>query len=119
MNSIWGELSTEAGRIAISWPYAMYLSWCENILFFTLGAIYFKKSKIGKTFLSAFVLGMALTMLMTLVFKAVGLPTNIDFSDMTEEGFIRGMNILIYAVYIVYFAVMDTLIYLRIKTLKH
>ncbi len=119
MDSVWSELSTEAGRIALSWPYGLYLSWCENILFFTLGSLCFKKSKVGKTFLAAFLLGMVVTMLTTLTLKIFGLPTELELSDVTEEGFIRGINIVIYAIYLVYFAVVDVLIYLRIKTLKH
>lgn len=119
MNMFWGELSTDAGRIAICWPYAFYLSWCENNLFFTLGAIWFKKNKIGMTFITAFLLGMVLSMLSIVVFKTLGIPTSFEASDMSEEGVLRIINVTLYAVYILYFAVLDVLLYLRVKTIKH
>ena len=116
LGSLWAELE----RLAISWPYALYLSWCENILLFTLGAIFFKKSKIGLTFLSYFLLMMAISMGSVAIMRAIGLEgLNIDFDSITEEGLVRTANIALYVIYFIWFAVSDLLLYLRIKTLKH
>lgn len=116
MGEIWNQLE----GLAISWPYALYLSWCENILLFTLGAIFFKKSKTGLTFLSYFLLMMVISMGSIGIMQAIGLDNmNFDFSDVTEEGLIRTVNIIMYSIYFIWFAVFDFLLYLRIKTLKH
>lgn len=106
------------GGLAISAPYAIYLSFCENILFFTLGAIFFKKSKIGKTFLSAFCLMMVFSMLSSVFFmNGTNLKFNIENID--EESIMRTINIIVYVLYVVIFAALDVLLYLRVKTLKH
>lgn len=118
---LWNEFTIEGvGKLAISAPYALYLSFCQNILFFTLGTIYFKKSKIGMTFLSSFVITIALSMLLIAVGKIF---SNFDFNlvpeDISDEAAMRTMNIIIYSIYIVVFGVLDILLYLRIKSLKH
>lgn len=120
MGKIWSELQTPAGGIAISWPYALFLSWCENVLVFTLGAICFKKSKIGLTFLAYFILMMVITMGAAGIMQALNISNlQIEFETITEEAVIRTLNLIMYAVYTVWFVVFDLLIYLRVKTLKH
>ena len=120
LSGFMGELWSQIRGLAISWPYALYLAWCENILIFTLGAIFFRKSKTGLTFLAYFLLMMVISMGFIGIMRAVGLDNfNIDLSEVTEEGLVRAVNIIIYAIYFVWFAVFDFLLYLRIKTLKH
>lgn len=120
MKGVWIELSTPEGGLAMSWPLVFFLNWCEGVLFFTLGAIWFKKSKVGKTFLAAFILGMAISLLVAGTMKAIGLSNlHIDNMDMAPEGFIRIMNITVWSIYAVYFMVLDLLLYLRVKTLRH
>lgn len=121
MNLLWGEFRTEEGRLAISWPFALYLNLCEQMLLFTLGAIYFKKSKVGMTFLSCFLLMMLFSMGSIAFMKALGISDwAVGPENISQEGFIiRLMNIIVYSVYLLFFAIMDLLIYLRIKTLKH
>ena len=120
MNSAWGELSLEAGKSALlSWPYSLYLSWCATILVFTLGAICFRKSKVGKTFLALFLLGLALSIIAVAVVRIFG---GADFSlsveDITEESFVRYARIIQYAAYVVEFGLLDFFIYNRIRTIK-
>lgn len=116
----WGEFKTDAGKLFISWPVAVWLSWCEGVLFFAFGAMIFKKSKVVKTFLLAFVLGMVITAVTAGVMKMIGMNgLNIDTSDFTEEGIIRTVNWIVFAIYFVWFAAQDLALYLRMKTLKH
>lgn len=116
----WGEFSTDAGKLFISWPVAVWLSWCEGVLFFAFGAMIFKKSKVVKTFLLAFVLGMVITAITAGVMKMIGMNgMHIDTSDFTEEGIIRAVNWIVFAVYFVWFAAQDAVLYIRMKTLKH
>lgn len=121
MQKVWAQMNIEGvGGIAITWPAAMWLSWCECVLFFTTGAIFFKKSKIGKTFLAAFVLGMLISLVTIAVMRAIGLNgIHIDTTDFNEMRFIRSMNVIVYMIYIVWFAVQDAVLYFRMKTLKH
>lgn len=116
----WGELRTDAGRLFISWPVAMWLSWCEGVLFFAFGAMLFKKTKVVKTFLLAFAIGMVISLVTIIVMKAIGMDgINIDTSEFTEAGLIRTMNWIVFAIYFVWFAAQDLVLYLRMKTLKH
>lgn len=118
--AFWGEFSTDAGKLFISWPVAFWLSWCEGVLFFAFGAMIFKKSKVVKTFLLAFGLGMVITALTAIVMKIIGINgMHIDTSEFTEEGFIRTMNWIVFAIYFVWFAAQDAVLYIRMKTLKH
>lgn len=120
MKGVWTELHTPEGGLAMSWPLALYLNWCEVVLFFTLGAIWFKSSKIGKTFLAAFIIVMVLSMLSAGFLQIIGFRSRqYATMDDTPAGFIRKMNIIIWSIYAVYFIVIDALLYLRIKTLKH
>lgn len=120
MGKVWGELRTAEGGIAICWPYALYLNWCESVLFFTLGAIWFKKSKIGKTFVAGFLIMMLVSLIGTGILSALHIQNlNMEFTEFSEAGFIRTMNIIIYSIYVVAFFVLDLLLYLRVKTLKH
>ena len=120
VSKFWGELRTDAGRLFISWPVAMWLSWCEGVLFFAFGAILFKKTKVVKTFLLAFAIGMVISLVTIIVMKAIGMDgIKIDTSEFTEAGIIRTMNWIVFAIYFVWFAAQDLALYLRMKTLKH
>lgn len=118
---IWKELTIEGvGRVGMSAPLSIYLTFCQHILFFTLGSIYFKRSKIGKTFLAGFVIAMALSMLLVLIAKILS-PLDFNFGpeDISDKAVLRIVNIVLYSIIIVTFAVLDILLYLRIKSLKH
>ena len=118
--AFWSEFSTDAGKLFISWPVAVWLSWCETVLFFAFGAMIFEKAKVVKTFLLAFGLGMVITAITAILMKIFGINgMHIDTSDFTEEGIIRTMNWIVFAVYFVWFAAQDAVLYIRMKTLKH
>jgi len=117
------ETTREGGLdLKMSLKAVMYLNWCENILFFTLGAIFFKKSKIAKTILAGIVIVSIISSLCVSFFGT----SSIDeerleklFANTSKETISLWFNIIIYSLYLVIFAVLDTLIYLRLKTIEH
>lgn len=111
-----GELHTTNVQFIFSGPWLCYLSFASSILSFTLGSIFFKKNKIVYTFLT--LIGVSI------VFSiGAGLLSNgnfdIDPSRFNEDSIMRGFNTFMVLIYVVEFAVLDILIYLRIKTIKH
>ena len=102
-------------------PVLLWINWCENILFFTLGAICFKKAKIGKTFLCLMGLGIIITSLIALFAQSPNISTDwlLERFGQDEEAMQRGINLTINAIYFVVFALLDLGIYFRIKTMKH
>lgn len=119
LNQAWGELSLGNGDPAlINWPYSMYLGWAMTILVFTLGSIYFKKSKIGKTFLALFLLSLAISIIGTVVFKIIAGGDIEMHIDMDDESIVRWIRVIQYVVYAIEFAIVDFLLYHRIRTIK-
>ena len=99
---------------------AFYLSWCENILIFTLGAICFRKSKTAKTILFYILATGVLTTILS-----VGVIQNVnDFSVTSEDSvevighFASMANVAVNIFYPVIFAILDGGIYYRIRTIK-
>jgi len=116
----WDQLRTGEGRgLAVSIPYALYIGFCAQILFFTLGAIFFKNSKIGKTFITLLILEIAVSLGMGGLLAATHIDKLSEIGEITEDQVINFINVFAYVTYIVVFAALDILIYLRIKTLKH
>ncbi|MBR5702863.1 MAG: hypothetical protein IKX45_01255 [Bacteroidales bacterium] len=110
-----GELRTENVQFIFDGPWLCYLSFASSILCFTLGAIYFKKNKIVYTFLALIGVGILCSI-------GAGIVTNghleFDPTDFSDDSLMRGFNTLMVLIYVVEFAVLDILIYLRIKTIK-
>lgn len=96
--------------------------WTQNILIFTLGAIFFKKSKAAKTILAIMCVSFVFSMLTAGFFQIVD-------ADSFEELFKRlfdnpravqhFVNWFVNLALIVPNAVLMALIYLRLKTIKH
>ena len=63
----------------------LYANWCMYTLFFTLGAIVFKKAKIGKSILVLFGLGVLFSIVLTIL---VGHAADADL-----EAFLSGLNV--------------------------
>jgi len=110
----------DAEGISFNFPAIMFLSWCENILIFTLGAICFKKAKVAKTLLCMMAFSMIISPLMVLIFGR----TNID-TDWLMERFNDAdsiINTINWALSILYTLVIGGLLaglYFRLRTLKH
>lgn len=99
--------------------WATWGGWCMNILTFTLGAIYFKKNKIGKTILAYMAYIIVLTGLMVLIFgkSSFGIDELMDMG-VSLPRFITYLNILANAIYIIVIGGLCGGIFARIKTLK-
>lgn len=96
--------------------YVVYCCCC--ILPFTLGAVYFKKSKVAKTILSL--------MAISMVFSAIGLPLIGDIDGIESWFDVHNahdvevlINNYLTICYIIYFVVCGGALFLRLKTLKH
>ena len=122
--AIWGLRNTydaievEGMRLFIRPIPAVWLSWCSDILFFTLAAIFFRKYKIVYGFLVMMGLSMAFTMV-------CGVAINVGLFDgwfkevITPENVMRIINVGIAIWYVVLFGLLLGGIWLRIKTIKH
>ena len=119
LNALLAEVHADDGTtLAMSTPVALYLSWCENILVFTLGAVFFRKNKVVSTFLAIIVLGVALSVFSVPVMKSIG---GMNFVSVSPDSntIVHYMNVTVYGIYIVVFTLLDLGIYFRIKTIKH
>ncbi len=110
------ELHSENIDFVLNGPRAIYLSFCASILTFTLGAIFFRKNKIVYTFLSIIAVSIVITIAAGII---SGGQMHVDTDYFNEDRLMRAMNALICLIYFVEFAVLDVLIYLRVKTIKH
>ncbi|MBQ9310623.1 MAG: hypothetical protein IJ222_07145 [Bacteroidales bacterium] len=117
MGAVFAEIHSDNVNLALNAPFAIYLSWCADILFFVLGAIFFRKNKIVHTFLTLMGIGILIS-LVAGFFASSGL-FDIEVRGVNEDAFMRWFNVGVYALYVIEFALLDLGIYFRIKTLKH
>lgn len=114
------------GIVKMNAPGALWYSWCSSILTFILGAIFFKKAKIGKTFLVLFLMGQVMSMAFSFIF--VGTPAFADLLQGNTAQFddpawvlrlLKNFN-WFFTVYTWGFMIIIIgLIWARIKTIKH
>ena len=111
-------LDKVAGLNWPGWCY-FYLSWCSNILIFTLGALFFRKNKVVFTILVLWGLGIVLSALL----GSFGLHGSIEVDALDVErayyGFMQHIRLIVFCIYLVEFALLDLGIYFRLKSLKH
>ena len=102
-------------------PLIIWLNWCQQILFFTLGALCFKRNKVGKTILCLVGFGMLMSGLTMLIFHTTNFNnetlSNL-FGDFDADRAQFWINLALNAIYTVVFVVLIGAIYARIKTLK-
>ena len=102
-------------------PLVLWLSWCENILIFTLGALCFKRNKVGKTLLCCIGFAMLIGILMMLCFHTTNLSSD-DlerfFGDFDAARAQTWINVALNLIYGVVFAALIGGIWARIKTIK-
>ena len=115
MGSAVAEVHTENVNFAFNGPLFTYLSWCENILAFALGAIFFRKNKIVYTLLTMMGIGLVCTIVTAAIF---GGDVHIEPEDINEDSLLRLLNFGLCALYVVVFALLDLGLYFRIKTIK-
>ena len=117
LNTMMSELTVQGFHLGLGMVASTWLSWCGNILFFALAAIVFKKYKIVYGFLVIWGIGVLLSILMGFGLMAFN-PSDIKV-DINPERFLHFLNIFIYVIYFVEFALLDLGLYFRIKTIKH
>jgi hypothetical protein len=104
-----------------NFPLILWLNWCENILFFTLGALCFKRNKVGKSILCYIGLAMLIGILMMLFFHTTSLDNDAlerFFGDIDAARAQTWINVALNVIYTVVFALLIGGIYARIKTIK-
>lgn len=119
LGSVLAEIHTENVSLAFGSRYGLYLNWCANILFFALGALLFRKNKIVYTFLSLMGIGILITMAAGLAASVGDFSMHISPEDVTEDSLMHTINGVLYALYVIEFALLDLGIFFRIKSLKH
>lgn len=119
LDNLIAQFHSENRDFALGGPYGVYLNWCADILTFALGAIFFRKNKIVYTFLSIMGIGIAISVVAGIFFSNCGFDLNFGPEDINEDSIMRWLNICVYAVYAVEFALLDLGLFFRIKTLKH
>lgn len=107
------EMSDEGVTLDIV-PFIWY-NWAQNVLVFTLGALIFKKSKVGMTILSI--------LAVSTVFGIVSTPLVIWLGGIDIENdalnVISQVNWVLNVYYLTFLAVLLAGVYARLKTLKH
>lgn len=125
-NSVFFGLSPLGGNedsIYMNMFLIFMTSWWSNIFVFTLGAIFFRKSKVAKTILSYFLITMVLSLLFTVaVTKAPGIDDGVvlDVLEVDDlQGLLSKINLVTNLLQGVVWAILLGLIYWRLRSLKH
>lgn len=106
---------TPGGAVTGTW-----LTWCEAVLPFALGAIIFKKGKAAKTILCLIGLNMLLSIIVAIVFKSVDFSNfEMFLENLTAENAGFWVNFFVNAFYLVVVGGMLTALYFRVRTIKH
>lgn len=114
------------GVVHINFPVLIWMSWITNILTFILGAVFFKKAKVGKTFLVLFILGQAVSVIFSMLL--IGTPSLSDIYQGNIDSFddpvfavrmLKNLNWVVSIYYWVYLLLVIGLLWLRVKTIKH
>lgn len=104
---------------SMSFPLLFVLNWIHNLLFFNLGAIYFKKSKIAKSILVSLLLSMILTTFLSLGNNNIlSIETFIKDNYSTAELALRSVSNFVLIFEALMIAVLMGLSYWRLKTIK-
>jgi len=97
-----------------------YVGWITSILSYTLGALVFKKAKVGKTLLCLMLLGIIFG------FLVVSASCNMAFGSQEWQSIeddpiavVSRINLLHNLIYLVYACVLAGAVYLRLKTITH
>lgn len=106
--------------VKLNFEAICFLDWVGSILVFFLGALCFKKSKVGKTILCLFAFSTVLSTLSMVFFGQYG-PTYINVldSDVDPVQLLTGLNWFLNIYFIVVIGGLMGGIYYRLRTLKH
>ena len=115
----WGLAVDGFGDVNV--PLMAWLAWCEGILVFTLGALCFKRTKVGKTFLCLFGLSILASFLMMAIFNTTSFNGEMFerfFEDFDEARAQRWLNVGLNLFHGGVMAALIAGIWVRIKTIK-
>lgn len=124
IGSLWSEftsvLTNDLEGLQSIFGAPIICGWFSGILTFTLGAMIFKKGKVGKTILASMLVGLIFSTILTLInFSDFGgIFGYLSTADDPEKA-IRGLKIYIYTSNGITLAALIAGIYLRIRTIKH
>lgn len=109
----------EEEGVSFNLPAFTVINWCENILIFTLGAICFKRGKVGKTILCLMGLATVISTLLVIIFGTGNIDTDrfIDFFD-TPEKAVSVFNWSFSIAYTIIFGLLLGGMYYRLRTIK-
>lgn len=98
-------------------------SWWTNVFVFTLGAIFFKKSKVAKTILSYFLVSLVLSIILSaVVVNSPGINDDMILGMLRVDdlqGLLSKINFFVNFAQGIVWAVLLGLIYWRLRSLKH
>lgn len=108
-------------HIGFSIPKLCFFQWTCNVLIFALGAIWFKRAKILKTFFAIWLIGMMLSFLFFAAFGSDWMPVEKILEDvtMTEDSAIRLMLNCVNVFFGATTLIPAALLYVRVRTIKH
>ena len=109
----------EEEGLSFNIPALTIISWCLNILVFTLGAICFKKGKVGKTILCLMGLATIISTLLVIIFGTSNIDTEqfTAFFD-TPEKAVSVFNWSLSIIYTIIFGLLLGGIWYRLRTIK-
>lgn len=113
------DLSSEAYASPL---FLAWLEWCDMILVFTLGAIIFKRGKLGKTFLCLIAIGFLAGMLALIIFGHTSFFSEEFIENITNndpERFVTIVKFWFSMIYVVCIGAVLGGLYARIRTMKH
>ena len=114
-----GIVVDEDEMISLNPGLLLWADWCQWILFFTLGALIFKKNKVGKSLLCLMGIGIILSTLSVLILKAFGIAPLEQFADdFTVSKLVDFANFGLNLYLILVTAILAVCIYFRVKTIK-
>lgn len=112
--------SLSEGGIDISLSGIFLFNWAETVLAFTLGALVFKKSKVGKTILCCFLFSMLFGVLFSTGILPEGWAEGMfDSSNLDPATFISNINVAVNIIYWVVICALLGSMYFRLRTIKH
>ena len=102
-------------------PLALWASWCESALAFTLGAVCFKKAKAGKTILCLIGVGILFSAITMLVFQSPNITSEqlFDFFGGNPDKALKGIKTVLTLIYVVVISGLLGGLFFRLKTLRH
>ena len=108
-----------ANHVRLNVFKVLCLEWLCNILAWLLGAIWFKRGKVSKTFLVLIGVGFVISILSVLLvgYAHIGFDTGIYYDDIGD--YISKANLQLYIICWSWISVMLVLTYLRVRTIRH